>query len=293
MLYLIYGILFLSISAASGAFEALVVQPFDMIKTRHQINAGINESVYKSFKSIYKEGGVFRFYRGIPAELIGMVPKSSGMFATYEIVRLKLLDMDGFGDSTLSASIAGWASGVPEALIVSPTQVIKVRVQAKEHLGRYSGAADCFVKLIKQEGPASLFIGLTPTLWRNTVWNTVYFGTMHFLKSKLPKASSKSMDLAQTFVTGFFGATFATCFNAPFDVVKSRFQSQLPLLALGSEGHVPGQVLKYRGIFQSLLCIYREEGIASCYKGFQPKAIRMGLGGAVSMMVFELVQTFF
>jgi solute carrier family 25 (mitochondrial 2-oxodicarboxylate transporter), member 21 len=79
-------------------------------------------------------------------------------------------------------------------------------------------------------------------------------------------------------VVGFFGAVFATCFNAPFDVVKSRFQSQLP-----------GQQLKYRNTLQSLATIYREEGLSSCYKGFKPKAIRMGLGGAVAMATFETV----
>ena len=62
--------------------------------------------------------------------------------------------------------------------------------------------------------------------------------------------------------------------------MKSRFQSEL---------HVPGQALKYRHTLQSLLLIYREEGLASCYKGFKPKAIRMGLGGAVAMTAFEAV----
>jgi hypothetical protein len=39
--------------AASGLAEGIVVQPFDMIKTRHQLNVKNNESVLKSFKSIY------------------------------------------------------------------------------------------------------------------------------------------------------------------------------------------------------------------------------------------------
>ena len=98
-----------------------------------------------------------------------------------------------------TAAIAGWCSGWVEALIVSPTQVIKVRLQAKEHLGRYSGPLDCVKKHIAEEGPLALFIGLSPTIWRNTVWNTVYFGTMFQIKSLLPKAETKANDLGLTF----------------------------------------------------------------------------------------------
>lgn len=105
---------------------------------------------------------------------------------------------------------------------------------------------------------------------------------MHKLKTLLPKPETPShaIQAAYTFVTGAAGAIFATMFNAPFDVVKSRFQSQLA---------VPGEPLKYRGTLQSLSLIYREEGFFACYKGFKPKAVRMALGGAVAMMVFEFV----
>ena len=64
--------------ALSGVTEAFSVQPFDMVKTRHQLNAGVNQSVYGTLVSLYAEGGVSRFYRGMIPELIGMVPKSSG-----------------------------------------------------------------------------------------------------------------------------------------------------------------------------------------------------------------------
>jgi solute carrier family 25 2-oxodicarboxylate transporter 21 len=107
---------------------------------------------------------------------------------------------------------------------------------------------------------------------------------MHKLKTLLPIPTSKKMDLGLTFFSGFFGAVFATCFNAPFDVVKSRFQSQLV---------IPGQKIKYNYAIPSLITIYKEEGFFSCYKGFNPKAIRMGLGGGVAMFTFELIQHLF
>ena len=38
-------------------------------------------------------------YAGMTAELIGMVPKSSGMYASYEIVRRELSKREDFGDT--------------------------------------------------------------------------------------------------------------------------------------------------------------------------------------------------
>jgi hypothetical protein len=57
------------------------------------------------------------------------------------------------------------------------------------------------------------------------VWNAVYFGLMDRIRHALPPTSSALESSVQTFGSGFVGAIFATCFNAPFDVVKVPFSS--------------------------------------------------------------------
>jgi len=47
------------------------VQPFDMVKTRHQLNSKCNAGVLETLRGIYSEGGFRAFYRGMSAELIG------------------------------------------------------------------------------------------------------------------------------------------------------------------------------------------------------------------------------
>ena len=129
------------------------------------------------------------------------------MYATYEYVRQQLVKIPEFEETSKSAAIAGFISGIPEALIVTPAQVVKVRLQAIEHLGKYNGPVDCIIKTYKSEGLIGFTRGLSPTLFRNCIWNAVYFGTMHWLKKQLPKPSSKGVDMAMTLVTGFAGAT--------------------------------------------------------------------------------------
>ncbi len=259
------------------------------MKTRHQLNSEKNEGVLRSMRQIYKEGGFFRFYRGMSAELVGIVPKSSVMYSSYEIARRTLSEIETFGDSSLTSTVAGGFSGLPEACVVQPTQVIKVRLQAKEHLGKYTGSIDCLSKIVRNEGLRALTIGLGPTIYRNCGWNAVYFGTMHWLKTQVPTPDTPLMTNLLTLATGFFGAVLATCFTTPFDVVKSRFQSQIPIKA--ATATTPA-VLKYTSTFQALALIYREEGFLACSKGFSAGAIRMGLGGGVAMTTFEVIQNF-
>jgi solute carrier family 25 2-oxodicarboxylate transporter 21 len=271
----------LFVAGAMGGFaEGMVVQPLDMIKTRFHLSSKPNPSVLSALKYVYNEGGVARFYRGVLPELAGMVPKTSIMYTTQQMVKntLSSRQADGKVTGTIAAA-SGFASGITEALTVQPFQVIKVRLQAKEHLGRYKNTLHCARTVLQTEGIGALLLtGLEPTLWRNCMWNTVYFGSMFYVKENfLPDTSSKAVDLLQTLVSGIAGGSFATCFNAPFDVAKSRIQSQIP----GAAGK------QYRFALPLLRDIYRAEGVAALYKGFQPKVLRMGLGGGVCMCAFE------
>ncbi|GIL74314.1 hypothetical protein Vretifemale_4358 [Volvox reticuliferus] len=93
---------------------------------------------------------------------------------------------------------------------------------AKEHLGRYRNTWDCLAKVVRQEGVLALATGLGPTLWRNCVWNSLYYGTMHQLEDSrdglglLPVIENPVLAAARTIVVGTAVGVMATCFNAPF-----------------------------------------------------------------------------
>ncbi|EOD22747.1 hypothetical protein EMIHUDRAFT_195091 [Emiliania huxleyi CCMP1516] len=93
--------------------------------------------------------------------------------------------------------------------------------------------------------------------------------------------------LGATVWRSFGCGVLATCFNAPFDVAKSRIQSQLPAATAGATGD---SHRRYHGTLSTLARIAREEGLAACWKGFQAKAIRMGLAGLVGLSSFDLVK---
>ena len=71
-------------------------------------------------------------------------------------------------------NIAGLGAGITEAvLVVTPMDVIKIRLQAQRHsmtdpldIPKYRNAAHCVYLMIKEEGVASLYKGVGLTALR-------------------------------------------------------------------------------------------------------------------------------
>ena len=201
---------------------------------------------------------------------------------------------------------------MPEGVVVTPFQVVKVRMQAAEHVGRYTSTAACARAVIAEEGVTALTAGMHATCWRNSVWNGVFFAAMHAARDAgllgggdgrgggsggdggriddcrefrggdgEPGEAVAHSETVRTSIIGFFAGVLATCFNCPFDVVKSRVQAS----RRGCDSGGAGPSLPAR-----LGAIAREEGVRGLYAGFAPKAMRMGLGGAVGITTFELAR---
>lgn len=263
----------------SGVVEGLSIQPLELLKTRFQINPGQPLRLLPTIRDVLREGGVLQFYRGGLPEILGLIPRATAALSTLEFSQREFKRRNGGSLSTAGAYASGGLSGLSEGVAFAPFQVIKVRLMAKEHLGRYRNSWDCLAQVVRQEGLLALGTGLGPTLWRNCVWNSLYYGTMHTLGDRvLAPLDNPLLAAARTIVVGTGVGMFATCFNAPFDVVKSRFQALLP-----ADRAAQG----YRYTLPSLLHIYRTEGPRALYKGFVPKALRLGIGQTIGLMVFQ------
>lgn len=267
----------------AGVVEAFAIQPLEFIKVRFQLNSGANTSIITAARDVVAEGGVLRLYRGLLPELCGMFPTRSVMYSSNELAKRVLMNRNDGADVKESVAIAGTAgfiSGIAEAIVANPFQIIKVRLQSKEHLGRYSNTFDCVQTVLREEGISAFAIGVQATILRNSIWNGVYFATMFCIKEHRPISmaeSSKFQSTIYSLLTGFVGGVTATAFNAPFDVLKSRIQGQCP------------HNVQYTSTYDAFMKIGRAEGVAGLYKGFKPKAMRMGIGGAVAVTTFEAV----
>ncbi|KAI7869032.1 mitochondrial carrier domain-containing protein [Spinellus fusiger] len=268
--------------AIAGISEIITMYPLDVVKTRAQLSTGANVSIVKAFQQIIKTEGTGALYRGIVPPILVEAPKRATKFATNEQYSALYKKMFGYEKLTQSLSIlTGVSAGVTEAVLIVPFELVKIRMQDKSNVGKYTGTIDTLSKVIKTEGLLALYNGLEATVWRHAVWNGGYFGVIFGVRQILPQAKNSQQQLGINFVAGTVGGFIGTLANTPFDVVKTRIQ--------GHHGQGPK---KYNWTLPSIGIVAREEGIKALYKGFVPKVLRLGPGGGILLVVFETVSGF-
>ncbi|KAK3683157.1 hypothetical protein LTR37_020496 [Vermiconidia calcicola] len=251
--------------AVAGVSEILVMYPLDVVKTR-----------------------VFsRLYRGITAPILMEAPKRATKFAANDEWGKVYRNLFGVSKMNQSLSIlTGASAGATEAFVVVPFELVKIRLQDKAQAAKYNGMIDCVQKIVRNEGPLTLYQGLESTIWRHVLWNSGYFGCIFQVRALLPEnpTKDKSLQIRNDLISGSIGGTVGTILNTPMDVVKSRIQNS---------PKVPGGVPKYNWAFPALGTVAREEGFRALYKGFLPKVLRLGPGGGILLVVFTGVMDFF
>mmetsp|Transcript_9956 Transcript_9956/g.14349 ORF Transcript_9956/g.14349 Transcript_9956/m.14349 type:complete len:168 (-) Transcript_9956:494-997(-) len=157
---------------------------------------------------------------------------------------------------------------------VCPFEVLKVRLQSKEYMGKYKNTLHCLTTVLREEGAATLYSGVVAHSWRNCIFNGTFFAGSFAMREHLfarPKTAMESF--GADFVCGTVMGLVATPAKMPFMVVKTRLQA-----ASGAK----------LGTFETMALIAKNEGVPALWKGTVPAATRMSLGGAVSLSCFRL-----
>ncbi|GFO35428.1 mitochondrial 2-oxodicarboxylate carrier [Plakobranchus ocellatus] len=268
----------------AGFVEVSIMHPLDLVKTRFQIQRGPDDpnrysSIADCFRKMYRQEGPLSFYKGILPPILAETPKRAVKFFTFEQYK-SLFSYGDFIPIPMVLSLAGLFAGLTEAVVINPFEVVKVKLQAertsfKQQSSTISTARD----IVASDGLGfkGLNKGLTATLGRHGVFNMFYFGIYHNLKGVIPEYKDPRADFLRRFLIGLFAGCLSSCINIPFDVAKSRIQGPQP---------TPG-LIKYKGCFQTIALVYREEGFFALYKGLIPKMLRLGPGGAIMLLVYE------
>lgn len=178
------------------------------------------------------------------------------------------------------AILTGATAGATESIVVVPFELVKIRMQDKSQAHKYNSLLDCVVKVVKQEGPLSLYQGFESTMWRHIVWNAGYFGCIFQVRILFPVATDETSKMRNDLLAGSVGGTVGTLLNTPLDVVKSRIQNT---------PKVPSMVPKYNWAWPAVGTVLREEGLRALYKGLVPKIVRFCPGGGILLVVYTRV----
>ena len=287
----------LLVGGVAGAAGATVVFPLDMVKTRlqsqgsHGGSGGGNggaDKLYRNplhcFRTILRVEGARGFYRGLGANLVGIMPEKAIKFAVNDALGAALnTDPEGAAPLPLGRqALAGAGAGFCQVVATTPMEMVKIRLQLQATLApaRRQTAA----QLVRALGLAGLYRGTLATLLRDVPYSVVFFPAYAALRAALAGGGTGEgregvpapVPIGATLVAGAAAAALAAGVVTPCDVVKTRLQ------VAGAWRRYPGGV---RECFATML---REEGHGALFKGAGPRmAISAPLFG-IALLAFEL-----
>jgi len=128
-----------------GAAQVLVGQPLDTIKTRAQIAPmGMFKGPMDILVQTMRKEGILALYKGMLSPLLGIAGVNSLLFAAYGTSKRII---SPFGQLSLrEIAAAGAMAGAANAILASPVEMFKVRMQ-----GQYGNPSDKRLRVVVRE----------------------------------------------------------------------------------------------------------------------------------------------
>ncbi|XP_010542879.1 PREDICTED: mitochondrial substrate carrier family protein ucpB [Tarenaya hassleriana] len=168
-----------------------------------------------------------------------------------------------FGTSGVSVAVA---TG-----LTHPLDVLKVRLQMQlvGQRGPLIGMSGLFLQLLKNEGPRSLYLGLTPALTRSMLYGGLRLGLYEPTKFACDWAFGSNNVLLKI-ASGAFAGAFSTALTNPTEVLKVRLQ-------MNPNTHPSTELRK----------IVSEEGVRALWKGIGPAMARAAALTASQLATYD------
>ncbi|KAK9748726.1 hypothetical protein RND81_02G076000 [Saponaria officinalis] len=248
--------------AIAGAVAGVVVEtalyPIDTIKTRLQAAHGGGKIVLKGL------------YSGLSGNLAGVLPASAIFLGVYEPLKQKLLKTFPEQFSAFAHLSAGAIAGAASSIVRVPTEVVKQRMQT----GQFATAPNAVRMIVSKEGFRGLFAGYGSFLLRDLPFDAIQFCIYEQLQIGYKLAAKRELNDPENALIGAFAGAITGAMTTPLDVIKTRLMIQ-------------GSTQKYKGIYDCVTTIMREEGSHVFLKGMGPRVIWIGIGGSIFFGVLE------
>ncbi|KAH8994412.1 mitochondrial carrier domain-containing protein [Lactarius akahatsu] len=248
-----------------GAAQVLVGQPLDTVKTRAQIAPkGMFKGPMDILAQTVRKEGVLALYKGMASPLVGIAGVNSLLFAAYGISKRII---SPFGQLSLKeTAAAGAMAGAANAILASPVEMFKVRMQ-----GQYGNPSDKRLRVVVREMWTEW--GFRKGIMRG-YWVTVareipgLCRVLHSIRSSRNENSRKrtgpDLPVWALLASGSTGGLAYWLSSYPLDVVKSRVQLRT----------TPPKGTPVQYIVNELRAVVAESGMTGLFRGLTPSLIR-------------------
>ncbi|KAL1551554.1 Mitochondrial arginine transporter bac2 [Salvia divinorum] len=210
---------------AGGTAGVLAGYPLDTLRIRQQNSAG--ESALSILRGALVKEGPCSLYRGMFAPLASVTFQNAISFQTYATLSRAIDGGREEPPSYGSVALGGFGTGATQSLLLSPVELLKIRLQLDNKAGTLRGPGDVARSIIRSEGLRGMYRGLGITVLRDAPSHGVYFWTYEYVREQLHPGCRKSGDetLRTMMVAGGLAgvASWVCCY--PLDVIKTRIQA--------------------------------------------------------------------
>ncbi|XP_074264531.1 thylakoid ADP,ATP carrier protein, chloroplastic-like [Silene latifolia] len=264
--------------AIAGAAAKTVTAPLDRVKLlmqTHGVRVG-QESAKKAIgflegiTMIGKEEGIKGYWKGNLPQVIRIIPYSAVQLCSYEIYKKLFRGKDG-ELSVLGRLAAGACAGMTSTLITYPLDVLRLRLAVEPGYRTMSQVA---LGMLKEEGIASFYNGLAPSLISIAPYIAVNFCIFDLVKKSLPEKYQKRPETS--LITAVVSASLATLTCYPLDTVRRQMQMR------GSP---------YNTVLDAIPGIVARDGLIGLYRGFVPNALKNLPNSSIRLTTFDTVKS--
>jgi len=179
----------------------------------------------------------------------------------------------------------GGLSGMGATCFVQPLDLVKTRMQVmKSSGGPKPSSVSVLMGVVKNEGVATLYNGLSAGLLRQATYTTTRLGIYTWLFEKFSSPDGKPpgflMKCAMGMTAGGSGAFVGT-------------PAEVALIRMTSDGSLPKEMQRnYKSVVDAIIRIYKEEGLTTLWRGATPTMGRAMVVNAAQLATYSQAKQF-
>lgn len=273
--------------------------------------------VLDAAEKIYADGGILAFYTGVLQDTGKSVADSFLFFLFYNYLREKRLTRKGAAATTLPAldellvgALAGACSKfftTPLANIVTRKQTAALGSTRSTRKSALPSARAIAAQIRDEKGVQGFWSGYSASIILTLNPSITFFLFESFKRSLLPRSQREHPSARATFLLAAISKAIASTVTYPFSLAKARAQSSAapPVETSAAEdvatdvkgvettaqakdaGRRAGRTAARSTVFDTILRIYKQEGLAALYEGVGGEILKGFLGHGITMLLKE------
>ena len=270
------------------------------------------QETFQILGSIYNHEGFRALFRGLGANLTGVVPARSINFFVYgngKRILNEKFNPEGRENVWSIHLTAAAIAGITTGTATNPIWLVKTRLQLDKNNAsndptrarQYRNSWDCVKQTVRHEGIKGLYRGLTAS-YLGVTESTIQWVLYERMKLSLARREARRLanpkhvrnwvdnteEWAGKFTAAAGAKLFAAVITYPHEVVRTRLR-QAPT-TVTETGKV---TMKYTGLIQCFKTVAKEEGMAGLYGGMTPHLLRVVPSAAIMFGMYEVILRLF